>query len=160
MLAAGTPVVTVALDGPRDIIFSVPEDQISRVKAAASVPGALKVRLWGGDKTSPLALREVAAAADPVTRTFLIKADAGKLDVKLGQSATVVLDLPQVAGVVKLPLAAVLQQGGKTSVWVLDGASMTVRPVPVQVGGADGNEVVIAGGLTAGQEVVLSLIHI
>lgn len=120
VLAAGTPVVTVALDGPRDIVFSVPEDQITRMKAAAGQAGALKVRLWGSDKTWPLTLREVAAAADPVTRTFLIKADAGKLDVKLGQSATVVLDLPQIAGVIKLPLAAVLQQGGKTSVWILD----------------------------------------
>lgn len=160
VLAAGTPVVTVALDGPRDIVFSVPEDQITRVKAAAGQPGALKVRLWGADKTWPLTLREVAAAADPVTRTFLIKADAGKLDVRLGQSATVVLDLPQMAGVIKLPLAAVLQQGGKTSVWTLDGASMTVKPVPVQVGGAEGNEVVIAGGLNPGQEVVVAGVHV
>ncbi|MBY0367134.1 MAG: efflux RND transporter periplasmic adaptor subunit, partial [Burkholderiaceae bacterium] len=114
----------------------------------------------GSDKTFPLTLREVAAAADPVTRTFLIKADAGPLDAKLGQSATVVLDLPQRAGVIKLPLAAVLQQGGKTSVWVVDGASMTVKPVPVQVGGADGNEAVIAGGLSAGQEVVVAGVHV
>lgn len=160
VLAAGTPVVSLALDGPRDIIFSVPEDQIGRVQAAAAQPGALKVRLWGSDKTWPLTLREVAAAADPATRTFLIKADAGKLDVKLGQSATVMLDLPQIAGVIKLPLAAVLQQAGKTSVWTLDGASMTVKPVPVQVGGADGNEVVIAGGLAAGQEVVVAGVHV
>ena len=160
VLTAGTPVVTVAQEGPRDVVFSVPEDQIGRVKDAARLPGALKVRLWGGDKTWPLTLREVAAAADPVTRTFLIKADAGKLDVKLGQSATVVLDLPQMAGVIKLPLAAVLQQGGKTSVWTLDGNSMTVKPVAVQVGGAEGNEVVVAAGLTAGQEVVVAGVHV
>ncbi|MFT7774588.1 efflux RND transporter periplasmic adaptor subunit [Roseateles sp.] len=160
VLAAGTPVVTVALDGPRDIVFSVPEDQIARVRAAAAQPGALKARLWGSDKTWPLTLREAAAAADPVTRTFLLKADAGKLDVRLGQSATVVLDLPQQSGVIKLPLAAVLQQGGKTSVWALDGASMTVKPVPVQVGGAEGNEVVIAGGLSPGQEVVVAGVHV
>lgn len=160
VLGAGTPVVRVALDGPRDVVFSVPEDQVGRVRAAAAQPGALKVRLWGSDKTSPLVVREVAAAADPVTRTFLIKADAGKLDVRLGQSATVVLDLPQTAGIIKLPLAAVLQQAGKTSVWVLDGATMTVKPVAVQVGGADGNEVVIAGGLTAGQEVVVAGVHV
>lgn len=160
VLAAGTPVFSVALDGPRDIVFSVPEDQVGRVKAAAGVAGALKVRLWGGDKTWPLTLREVSAAADPATRTFLIKADAGKLDVRLGQSATVVLDLPQMAGIIKLPLAAVLQQGGKSSVWVLDGASMTVKPQAVQIGGAEGNEVVIAGGLAAGQEVVVAGVHV
>jgi membrane fusion protein, multidrug efflux system len=160
VLAAGMPVVRVALDGPRDIVFSVPEDQLARVRAAASQPGALKVRLWGGAETSPLKLREVAAAADPVTRTFLVKADAGKLDVKLGQSATVVLDLPQQVGVIKLPLSAVLQQGGKTSVWLLDKASMTVKPQPVQVGGAEGNEVVVVGGLSPGQEVVVAGVHV
>ena len=160
VLAAGTPVVRIALDGPRDIVFSVPEDQIGRVKAAAGVLGAFKVRLWGNDKTYPLALREVSAAADPVTRTFLIKADSGKLDVRLGQSATVVLDLPQRSGVIKLPLSAVLQQSGKTSVWVLDGASMTVKPVAVQVGGADGNEVLIASGLSPNQEVVVAGVHV
>lgn len=160
VLAAGTPVVRIAQDGPRDIVFSVPEDQLGRVKAAGAQPGALKVRLWGADKTYPLTLREVSAAADPVTRTFLVKADAGKLDVRLGQSATVVLDLPQLAGVIKLPLSAVLQQSGKTSVWLLDGASMTVKPVAVQVGGAEGNEVVIAGGLTPGQEVVVAGVHV
>lgn len=160
VLAAGTPVVTVALDGPRDVVFSVPEDQIGRVKAAGAVPGALKLRLWGSDKTSPLVLREVAGAADPVTRTFLIKADAGKLALSPGQSATAVLELPSTSGVIKLPLAAVLQQGGKTSVWVLDAASMTVKPVSVMVAGADGNEVVIAGGLTPGQEVVVAGVHV
>lgn len=160
VLAAGTPVVSVALDGPRDVVFSVPEDQVARVKAAAAQPGALKLRLWGSDKTSPLTLREVAGAADPVTRTFLVKADAGKLALSPGQSATVVLALPQTSGVIKLPLAAVLQQSGKTSVWVLDGASMTVKPVPVTVAGAEGNEVVIAAGLTPGQEVVVAGVHV
>jgi membrane fusion protein, multidrug efflux system len=96
----------------------------------------------------------------PHRRTFLIKADAGKMDVRLGQSATVVLDLPRMADVIKLPLSAVLQQGGKTSVWVLDGASMTVKPVPVQVGGAEGNDVIIAGGLSPGQEVVVAGVHV
>lgn len=160
VLAAGTPVVSVALDGPRDVVFSVPEDQVARVKAAAAQPGALKLRLWGSDKMSPLTLREVAGAADPVTRTFLVKADAGKLALSPGQSATVVLELPQTSGVIKLPLAAVLQQSGKTSVWVLDGASMTVKPVPVTVAGAEGNEVVIAAGLTPGQEVVVAGVHV
>lgn len=160
VLAAGTPVVRVALDGPRDIVFAVQEDQIAQVRGAAAQAGALKVRLWGSDKLWPLTLREVAAAADPVTRTFLIKADAGRLDVRLGQSATVVVDLPQQAGIIKLPLAAVLQQAGKTSVWLLDPASMTVKPQPVQVGGADGNEVVVSGGLREGQEVVIAGVHV
>jgi membrane fusion protein, multidrug efflux system len=54
----------------------------------------------------------------------------------------------------------VLQQQGKTSVWVLDPKTMTVQPQAVQVGGADGNEVVVAGGLTPGQEIVVAGVHV
>lgn len=162
VVAAGAPIVRVAVDGPRDVVFSVPEDQLARLRVAAAQPGALKVRLWGGDSGSAgeASLREVAAATDPATRTFLVKADAGKLDAKPGQTATVLLALPKQASMIKLPLAAVLQQQGQTSVWVLDSASMTVKPQVVQVGGADGNEVVIAGGLSPGQEVVVAGVHV
>jgi len=102
----------------------------------------------------------VSAQADPVTRTFLIKADAGNIDLKLGQTATVLLTLPKTEQIIKLPLAAVLQQQGKTSVWVLDPSSMKVNPQQVVVSGADGNEVVIAAGLQPGQEVVTAGVHV
>ena len=39
-------------------------------------------------------------------------------------------------------------------------AAVTVRPVAVQVGGAEGNEVIIAGGLNPGQEVVVAGVHV
>ena len=161
VVAAGTPIVRVAVDGSRDVVFSVPEDKVGALRAAASVPGALKVRLWGtGQVLRDASLREVSAAADPATRTFLAKADVGKIDAKLGQTATVVLALPKATRVIKLPLEAVLQQQGKTTVWVLDGATMTVKPQTVTVAGADGNEVVIAAGLTPGQEVVVAGVHV
>lgn len=161
VVAAGTPIVRIANDGPRDVVFSVPEDQLSRVRAAAGRPGALKVKLWGeGQVAREVTLREVSAATDPVTRTFLLKADAGRLEARLGQTATVSLELPKVEQVIKLPLSAVLQQQGQTSVWVLDPATMTVKAQTVQVGGADGNEVVIAGGLKSGQEVVVAGVHV
>jgi membrane fusion protein, multidrug efflux system len=161
VVAAGNPVLQLAHDGPRDVVFSVPEQLISSLRAAAERPGALNVRLWGSDAPpQPVQLREVSAAADPTTRTFLVKADAGKLDARLGQTATVLLDLPRQANVIKLPLTAVLEQQGKTSVWLLDGKTMTVKLQPIQVAGADGNEVVVSGGLQRGAEVVTAGVHV
>lgn len=162
VVGAGTPIVRVAEDGPRDVVFAVPEDRVAALRAAASQPGALKVRVWGeGQASQALALREVSAAADPITRTFLFKADAGRdSGLKLGQTATVLLELPRTDNIIKLPLSAVLEQQGKTSVWLLDPATMTVKPQPVQVAGVDGNEVVIASGLSAGQEVVTAGVHV
>ena len=161
VVTAGAWVVRLAHDGPRDVVFSVPEDKVTLLRAAAAQPGALKVRLWGGgDQLLPATLREVSAAADPATRTFLAKADLGNAAVSLGQTATVLLDLPRTVGVTKLPLTAVTQLQGKTVAWMLDKTTMTVQPQPIQVAGAEGNSVVVAGGLSPGQVVVTAGVHV
>jgi RND family efflux transporter MFP subunit len=159
VLGAGTPVVRLAHDGPRDAVFAVPEDAVNGVRALLGAEGKLRVRLWGGSDEFPATLRELAAAADPATRTFLAKADVGDAPVQLGQTAAVLIDLPKIAGVAKLPLTAVLQQQGKTSVWLVDKPTMTVKPQPVTVAGAEGNSVVIAGGVSPGQLVVTAGVH-
>jgi len=161
VLNAGAAVLRLAQDGPRDVVFSVPEDQADALRALQGRPGAVQVRMWGADAAPlPATVREVAAAADPATRTFVVKADIGKAAVRLGQSATVSVALPSIPGVVKLPLAAVFEQQGKSSVWVLDTATMTVRAQPIVVGGAEGNLIVVAGGLTPGQQVVSAGVHV
>lgn len=161
VVSPGMPVVRLAHDGPRDVVFSVPEDQLVSLRAAAAEPGALRVRIWGRDNAVLNAtVREVAAATDPTTRTFLVKADLGDAAVQLGQTATVMLDMPRVEGVTKLPLSAVLEQQGKTSVWLLDKATMTLKAQPVQVAGAEGNMVVVSSGLAPGQTVVTAGVHV
>ena len=48
------------------------------MRALPGQPGALQVRAVGRQATPlPATVREVAAAADPATRTFLVKADLG-----------------------------------------------------------------------------------
>ena len=161
VLAAGTPVLRLAPDGPRDAVFSVPEDRADAVRVLLARAGALKLRAWGaGDAVLPATVREVAAAADPVTRTFLVKADVGATTLRLGQTASVLIDAPLVAGVIKLPLPAVFQQGGLSKVWLVDRAAMVVRAQPVVVAGADGNLVLIGAGLAPGQVVVTAGVHV
>jgi RND family efflux transporter MFP subunit len=162
--ATGTPVLRLAHDGARDVVFEVPEDRVDWVKAAAAQPDRLQVRLWGDNAlTLPARVREVAAAADPVTRTFQVKADLGEAAaqrVRLGQTATVRLVLPAPAGVTKLPLSALREDHGQTAVWVVDRARMTVSSQTVTVAGADGNQAVIGSGLSPGQLVVTAGVHV
>ncbi len=160
VLAAGTPVLRLAHDGPRDAVFSVPEDGAAAMRAQLGRAGALKVRAWGSKAVLPATVREVAAAADPVTRTFLVKADVGQAEVQLGQTVTVLAELPRLAGIARLPLSAVFQQQGQTAVWLLDGASMTVKLQPIVVAGADGNTVIVGAGLQPGQQVVTAGVHV
>ena len=159
VLAAGTPVLRLAHDGPRDVVFSVPEDAALGIRALLGRRDALRVRPWGQAGTLPASVREVAAAADPATRTFLVRADLGAAPVQLGQTLTVQLDLPRRDAAARLPLTAVMRQQGQTAVWVLDPASMTVKVQPIVVAGADGNSVMVASGLQSGQRVVTAGVH-
>lgn len=159
VLAAGAPVLRVAQDGPRDAVFSVSEDRLPALRALLGKPGAVQMRPWGSEVALPATVREVAAAADPTTRTFLIKADIGRTDLRLGQTATVLIEAPAVAGLFKLPLPAVFEQAGQSQVWVVDPVKSTVRVQPVAVVGAEGNLVLVGAGLANGLRVVTAGVH-
>lgn len=160
VVAAGAPILRVAQDGPRDAIFSVPEGRLPRMRSAQARKEPIEVRLTGaGDQSVKAQVREIAAAADPVTRTFLIKADIGQASIRLGQTATVIVDEPPIDQAVRLPLTAVFELKGQSAVWLLDRKSMTVAPKPIVVAGADGNLVIVASGISAGQTVVTAGVH-
>ena len=164
VVVAGASVLRLAHDGPRDVVFSVPEDKVGLIKALAAQPGAFTVTLWGAGG-APLAAtaREISAAADPVTRTFLVKLDIGNAaatGARLGQTAAVQVALPRTTGVTKLPLSALREVQGRSAVWLVDRTTMTVSSQVVQLAGADGNEAVIAGGLVPGQVVVTAGVHV
>lgn len=159
VVAAGTPVVRIAQDGPRDVMFAVPEDKVALIKTESAV----EVRAWAANVLLKGVVREVAASADPVTRTFAVKVALPAQDaLALGTTVSV---LPQAldrssAQVIKLPTSALRQDGKASAVWVLDTASMTVKLQPIQIATADGNEVVVASGLQAGMQVVSAGVHV
>ena len=159
VVTAGTPVVRIAQDGGRDAVFSVPEDKVAAIKVGSDV----RVRAWAQNAELAGKVREVAASADPVTRTFAVKV---ALDAAAAPplGATVYLTPAALAHagvqVIKLPTSALRQEGKGSAVWVLDEASMTVRSQPVVVATADGNEAVIASGLQPGLKVVSAGVHV
>lgn len=162
VVSAGTPVLRVAVDGPRDVEFAVPEDQLAQL-----APGqVVQVRLWAGQALLAGKVREVAASADPVTRTYAVKValdSAGAAPPPLGATAYVVLGTGRSAGpaeAMHLPTSALLRQGQGTAVWVYEPATGTVRAQPVQIAGADGNDAVVASGLAPGMQVVVAGVHV
>jgi membrane fusion protein, multidrug efflux system len=159
VVTAGTPIVRIAQDGPRDVVFSVPEDKVGAVKAGSGV----NVHLWAGGQAVEGRVREVAASADPVTRTYPVKVSlAPEAQPPLGATVYVTPSSLSHAGaqVIKLPTSALRKEGQGTAVWVLDKASMTLKSQPVQVATADGNEAVVASGLAPGMLVVSAGVHV
>ena len=158
-VSAGTPVVRIAQDGARDVVFAVPEDRAALITAGSPVT----VRGWSGGAELEGKVREVAASADAVTRTFTVKVTIDAATAPpLGST---VYARPQAlsrngAPVLKLPTSALRQEGQGSAVWVLDKATMTVRSQPVQVATADGNDAVIASGIAPGMLVVTAGVHV
>jgi membrane fusion protein, multidrug efflux system len=169
VVQAGSPVVRIAQDGPRDVVFNVPEDRLALV----AVGSAAKARRWAEAGAASAAgavgedingkIRELAASADPLTRTYQAKLSlpAG-VNLPLGSTVYVYPSNP-LAGVqaIKLPTSSLMQSSqGQTQVWLLDTATMKVNATNVQVATADGNEAVIASGLKAGDVVVSTGVHV
>jgi len=159
VLSAGTPVLRIAQDGPRDVVFSVPEDKLAKLKIGSQV----QVQAWAAEKSAMAVVREVAASADAVTRTYTVKVGlTGPESWPLGSTVTVAPKALDRSGpsVIKLPTSALQHDGEKAAVWVLEKATMTVRLQPIAITTADGNEVVVSRGLEPGMQVVSVGAHV
>jgi membrane fusion protein, multidrug efflux system len=159
VVTAGMPVVRIAQDGPRDVVFSVPEDKVAAIKPGSDVT----VRVWADSTSLAGKVREIAASADPVTRTYPVKVSLDPAATPpLGATVYVWPQALSRAGtpVIKLPTSALRKDGQGTAVWVLDKTTMTLKSQPVQVATADGNEAVISAGLQPGMLVVSAGVHV
>jgi membrane fusion protein, multidrug efflux system len=159
VVSAGTPVVRIAQDGPRDVVFAVPEDKVAAIKPGSDV----SVRVWAENATLDGKVREVAASADPATRTYAVKVGLdASASPPLGATVYVSPKALSLAGapVIKLPTSALWKEGQGSAVWVLDKATMTVKSQTVQIATADGNDAVISGGLKPGMLVVSAGVHV
>jgi len=158
VVKAGQTVVRVARADDKEVWIAVPEDRLDLIRAL----GKGEVRLWA-QAAQPLTaqVRDIAAAADAATRTYTVRMrlDNPPADVRLGMTATVRFDVKRPQPMVRLPLSALLQANGQTSVWLFDEGDSSVRLVPVIVGGSDGGEALIARGIEPGQRVVTAGVH-
>lgn len=159
VVAAGAPVVRVAQDGARDVVFAVPEGRVASVQAGQTVQVGVPAV---GPGMLAATVREVAASADPASRTYQIRvALASDVAAPLGATANVSFSAAgaQVQAI-RLPSAALARVGQDTVVWVFDPAAGTVQPRPVQVQAADGNSVIITDGIQPGEEIVAAGVHV
>jgi multidrug efflux system membrane fusion protein len=118
VVSAGQPIVRLAHDGPRDAVFAVSEQLALGLKIGQSMTATL---LSTGQPLKGK-IRELAASADPVTRTYAVKL-ALEASANLPLGATVNVYSASMGGsqaeVIKLPTSALRQEGTGSAVWVL-----------------------------------------
>ena len=181
VVAQGQPVMRIANPKEKELSISAAESKLGdfrKVLAQADAKGAtknsganLRVALWSQpSKYYPARIREIAGAADPVTRTYAIRLSIQNPDeaIQLGMTAYAVFGTANESNTLSVPLSSIYVKGDPkgdvVGVWLIaaDG-KVSLKPVTVlqyretsafiePLGGA-------AGGIKAGDLIVAAGVH-
>lgn len=151
VVSSGTPVITVAVDGEKEVQVAVPEMDIAQFKVGKDV----KARFWS-DTALVLdgKVREVSGSADQ-SRTFAVRVSLpNDPQVLLGMTATIEAIADNTKPYVSIPLSALAQKDGQQIVWLVDRGAGTVHSRAIKVADFADDGVRIADGLKTGDIVV------
>ncbi len=153
VISAGAPVIRLGRAGALEAAVAVPETQVR------DLPKTGRARIYGESGAVPARLREVAGAADPLTRTFDARYTLSAANLPLG--ATVTLELPRpTSAQVAVPLAALHDGGGGPGVWVVTQDNrVRFRGVRISVLGEE-TAALLPGALASGDRVVALGAHL
>ena len=153
VVAAGQPVMRLAHDGPREAVVDTPESR------RGSLPKRSRAVLLARADAAPAGatLRQVAASADPLTRTFEARyvLDSKASDAPLGSSVRIELPNPATtASGVLVPLGALVDREHGPAVYVLDRVRRIVHRRSVTLASLGEETARVTAGLQPGETVV------
>jgi RND family efflux transporter MFP subunit len=154
VVSAGQLIVRLARTGEKEALFNVAEQIFRNVPRDPPVEVSL---LSDPSIKAQGRVREIAPAADPVTRTFAVR--IALLDppeeMRLGSAVIgrVLLEAKQVA---TLPPASLSKDGDKPAVWLFEPATSAVALRQVNVLRYEQDRVLISGGLANGDRVIVA----
>lgn len=152
-LSAGDPVVELVDNLTLEVAVEVPEQYFRGLEPGSPVPvrfdALQRFEIEG-------TLRAVVPRANPQARTFPAKIDIPNPDglIGVGMLARVSLPVGDPRPAVMVPKDAVVSQGPQRLVFTID-AEDKAQPMPVEVGAAADAWIAVAGGVKAGDRVVV-----
>jgi multidrug efflux system membrane fusion protein len=152
VVGSGTPVVSVAVDGEKEVLVAIPETDISQFK-----PGKIVTVGFWSDAALMLQgkVREVAGSAEPQSRTFAVRISLpNDPNVLLGMTSGIIAAAADTQKLVSIPLSALAKKDDQPIVWTVDRTAGTVHSRPVKVADFAADGVRIAEGLKPGDVVV------
>lgn len=157
VVRAGQAILRVARQEGRDAVFDVPS---SLLQAARHDP---EITVHLADDPSVMAhgrVREIAAQADPTTRTFRLRVGLSDPPAAMRLGATVVGQAQAGGGeVIRIPATALIDSGGGPAVWLVDPRSQTVAQHAIAISNFSTSTVEVAHGLAEGDIVVTAGVH-
>jgi len=160
VVGAGTVVVRLAHDGPREAVINLPEGNEKMEKSTATAS------LYADPaQTFTAKLRELSAMADPLTRTYQARYSLAAVGTSAPLCATVTvhLDGSDAHGTVQqyeIPVGALYDGGAGTSVWVLNPDTSTLSRRPVAVAKLGSETALVSKGLKPGERILALGAHL
>jgi len=152
-------IVTIVQVRPVDVVFSVPEAALPRLRAARASGREVAVTLFDRDGLTPLAdgrLSTVDNAIDPTTGSIRAKAEFANEDRSLfpNQFVNVRIELEVLPDRLAVPVAAVQRTNQGTSLSVVT-PDMTLATRPIVTGERDRDWIEVRGEIEEGERVVV-----
>lgn len=150
--------VTVTQVDPISIVFTVPQEMLSRLRAAARASRQMQVTAFDRDGSEPLAhgrLTTIDNQIDVATGTLRLRAEFDNDSNELwpGQFVTLQLETGTTANATVLPAQAIQQ--GMEGPFVYRVQDAVAQPVPVITSYLDDEIAVIATGVAPGDSIVI-----
>lgn len=145
----GQPVVVVENPARLQVETQVGEAVLGLVQPGATVP----VEIEGRAGAIEARVAQVSPAADPVSRTFLVKLDVAGEGLRSGQFVRVLFRTGERQAVL-VPKAALIERAGIPGVFVVDAQGIAHFRM-VRSGAEHDGQVEIQAGLSAGERVVV-----
>lgn len=160
VVAAGQPVIRLARNGAREALVDLPETLRPAIGSTASA------RLYGdARKAIGARLRQLSAAANPLTRTYEARyaLDDDAANAPLGATVTVQISDPNDAASTSVPLSAITDQGQGPGVWIIAADARKEAVVawrPVTIASLDDEAAKVVSGLAGGDRFVAMGAHL
>lgn len=161
VVGAGQVVVRIAHAGRREAVIQLPET----LRPAVGSTG--RASLYGSERSGAATLRQLSDAANPQTRTFEARYVLDKQLANAPLGSTIAIHIPHegATSALQVPIGALFDPGKGPGVWVVEdtggseqGPRVTWRAV--QVAGLGVDAVAVAGGIAAGERIVVLGAHL
>jgi RND family efflux transporter MFP subunit len=155
VVTAGQPVVRLAKAGPREALVWLPENLRPEVGAEAMAT------VYGRASDEKAVLRQISSAADPQTRTYETRwvLEGSAASAPLGATVTISIQNKDEPVNAEVPVGALLDDGRRTGVWIVDDRSSSVHFREVKVARI-GEERAVVSNLKVGETIVALGAHL
>jgi RND family efflux transporter MFP subunit len=157
---SGQAVYNLAWSGDIDVVFDLPENALAGLRTGA--PAQVTLPALPGQRYTAH-LRELAAAADPQSRTWRARLTLDHADtaVRLGMTANVTLPgaaEPSGATTFTVPATALFHDGDAPALWIVHSDDV-LELRRIAVARYDARTITVSAGLANGERIVLQGVH-